>query len=83
MKDKRTISVHAGQRRDGVGVVNPIEPSSAYRYIDSGNQFYPRYFNTPNQQYIVEKLVALENAEAGIIFGSGMAAISTALISLA
>lgn len=82
MKDKSTISVHAGQRRDGKGVVNAIEPSSAFRYIDSGDQFYPRYFNTPNQQSIIEKIAALENAETGIVFGSGMAAISTTLMTL-
>jgi cystathionine beta-lyase len=42
---------------------------------------YPRYFNTPNQKAIIEKLCALENAENGLVFSSGMAAISTALFS--
>jgi len=82
MKNKSTISVHAGQRRDGKGVVNAIEPSSAFQYIDSGDQFYPRYFNTPNQQYIIDKIAALENAASGIIFSSGLAAIATTLLGL-
>ena len=83
MSHKSTLSVHAGQRRDeNLGVVNPIEPSSAFQYIDSGDQFYPRYFNTPNQQFIIEKIVALENASSGLIFGSGMAAISTMMRAL-
>ena len=36
---------------------------------------------SPNQKTIVEKLCALENAEDGLIFSSGMAAISTAILS--
>ncbi len=81
--NKHTISVHAGQRRkENLGVVNPIDPSTAFQYIDDGPQYYPRYFNTPNQQAIVEKLVQLENAEAGLLFSSGMAAVSVTLMGL-
>ncbi|MDG1808538.1 MAG: PLP-dependent aspartate aminotransferase family protein [Pirellulaceae bacterium] len=86
MKDdnKSTLSVHAGQQRDSnIGVVNPIEPAVAFHYIDSGNQYYPRYFNTPNQQYIVEKIAALEHAPTGMLFSSGLAAISTTMRALA
>ena len=79
---KRTAAVHAGQRRDVVGTVNPIEPSSAYQYIDSGNQYYPRYFNTPNQNYVNEKLAALEQGESSILFGSGMAAVCATMMAL-
>lgn len=82
-ENKSTISVHAGQKRESnLGVVNPIDPSIAFHYIDSGPQYYPRYFNTPNQQYVVEKIAALENAEAGILLSSGMAAISTTMRAL-
>ncbi len=80
---KHTLSVHAGQRRDeNAGVVNSIDPSTAFQYIDQGAQPYPRYFNTPGQQAIVEKLCRLENAESGLIFSSGMAAVSTTLMAL-
>ena len=81
---QETASVHAGKRLDSLGVVNSVEPASAYRYIDgeSEPQFYPRYFNTPNQQYVIEQLCALENGEAGLIFGSGMAAIATTMMAL-
>ena len=82
MKSKATISVHAGKSNDSAGVVNRIEPSSAFRYIDEEVQPYPRYFNTPNQKIIIEKLCELESAPAGLIFSSGMAAISTTLFSL-
>lgn len=80
--DKHTISVHAGQRRGtNQGVVNPVDPSTAFHYIDQGEQFYPRYFNTPGQQAIVEKLARLEHAETGLLFSSGMAAMSMTLLS--
>lgn len=80
---KSTLAVHAGQRREASpGVVNQVDPSTAFQYIDHGPQYYPRYFNTPNQQMVVEKLAALENTETGMIFSSGMAAISMTLTGL-
>ena len=42
---------------------------------------YPRYFNTPNQVGLAKKISSLERAEKSIVFGSGMAAISTSLLS--
>ena len=42
---------------------------------------YPRYFNTPNQKGLADKIAALEGAETAILFSSGMAAISTSLLS--
>ncbi len=82
---KETQCVHSGTYHDGVtgGVNTPIFTSSASRYIDREELTYPRYFNTPNQKAIVEKLCALEGAEDGVLFSSGMAAISTAILSFA
>ncbi|HYG04416.1 MAG TPA: PLP-dependent aspartate aminotransferase family protein [Chryseosolibacter sp.] len=79
---KLTQSVHAGSPGDPQfkGTVNPIYPSSAYDY-EEGNM-YPRYFNTPNNKSVIEKLAALENAEDGVVFSSGMAAILTALFAM-
>lgn len=81
---KLTQSVHTGSHGDPQfkGIVNPIYPSSAYDYENVASTLYPRYFNTPNQRSVVEKLAALENAEDGIIFSSGMAAILTALMAM-
>jgi cystathionine beta-lyase/cystathionine gamma-synthase len=81
---KLTQSVHAGSLGDPrfKGMVTPIYPSSAYDYEDVDETMYPRYFNTPNQTVVAEKLSALENAEAGIVFGSGMAAILTSLLAM-
>jgi cystathionine beta-lyase/cystathionine gamma-synthase len=81
---KLTQSVHTGSHGDDQfkGIVTPIFPSSAYDYEDVPATRYPRYFNTPNQKAVVEKLAALENAEDGIVFSSGMAAILTSIFAL-
>ena len=64
------------------GVNSPIFTSSAYAYPGPGGEnMYPRYFNTPNQQAVAGKMAALENGEAALVFASGMAAISTVLLS--
>ncbi|MBX2897528.1 MAG: PLP-dependent transferase [Cyclobacteriaceae bacterium] len=79
---KLTLSVHAGSSGDPLfgGVVTPIYPSAAYDYETEVR--YPRYYNTPNQKAVVEKLVALENGEDGLIFSSGMAAIMTSIFGM-
>jgi len=64
-------------------MVTPIFPSSAYDYENTPNgTLYPRYFNTPNQIAVVKKMAALENAEDGVVFSSGMAAILTSLFAV-
>lgn len=81
---KLTLSVHAGSPGDDVykGMVTPVYPSSAYDYEDLPATLYPRYFNTPNQRAVAEKIAALENAEDGVVFSSGMAAIMTSLLAI-
>jgi cystathionine beta-lyase/cystathionine gamma-synthase len=85
MKDhpsKLTLCVHAGSHGDPQfgGIVSPIYPSSAIDY-DSDVK-YPRYFNTPNHEAVAEKMAALEGGEAALVFSSGMAAISTSILSI-
>jgi cystathionine beta-lyase/cystathionine gamma-synthase len=79
-----TRCVRSGGRGDPVsgGLNTPLDSSSAYRYLDREDPPYPRYFNLPNQLAVIRKLCALEEAEDGLLFGSGMAAISTAALSL-
>ena len=79
-----TRCVHAGTEANdpGKGVNTPIYTSSAFGYLDTEENRYPRYYNTPNQRTVVEKLCALEQGEAGLLFGSGMAAISTTMLAL-
>jgi len=82
-KSKQTICVHEGQMPDEYrGINTPVYTSTSYGYLDSEERLYPRYFNIPNQKVLIEKLSKLENAESGLIFSSGMAAISTTLLSL-
>ncbi len=79
-----TLCVHAGTYLDKAtgGACSPIFNSTAYAFPNPANQnVYPRYFNTPNQQVIGRKLAALERGEAAVVFGSGMAAISTLLLA--
>ena len=80
-----TLCVHAGTALDETagGINTPIHTSSAYKYHDRQQIPYPRHFNTPNQLAVVGKLCALEKAEDGLIFASGMAAISTAVLAFA
>ncbi|MFC1877277.1 PLP-dependent transferase, partial [Thermodesulfobacteriota bacterium] len=81
---KQTQCVHSGTYHDPgtKGVNTPIFTSSSFEYMDLNENVYPRYNNTPNQKAVIDKLCALENAEDGLIFSSGMAAISTAIFSL-
>jgi len=80
---KLTQSVHTGSEGDSQfkGIVNPIFPSSAYDYEEMPETQYPRYFNTPNQKAVAQKIAALENAQEGLIFSSGLAAIMTSLFA--
>ena len=80
---KNTRCVHSGTRKDPLtgGLNTPIFTSSSFRYLGTDENVYPRYFNIPNQKAVVEKLCALENAEDGLLFSSGMAAISTAMLA--
>ena len=78
-----TICTHVGETPDEQfkGAISPMYLSSSYEYMDVDVKRYPRYFNTPNQEYLSKKIAALEHAEAAMIFGSGMAAISTTLLA--
>ena len=79
----KTICTHVGEVEDKrfKGAVSPIYMSTSYQFDDVDVKRYPRYFNTPNQEYLSKKIAALEHAEAGIIFASGMAAISTTFLA--
>ncbi len=78
-----TICTHLGEIKDKQfkGAISPIYLSTSYAFEDVDVKRYPRYFNTPNQEALCKKIAALENGEAALIFGSGMAAISTTLFA--
>ena len=87
MKPKKlgvnTICTHVGEIKDEQfkGAISPLYMSSSYAYEGVDVKRYPRYFNTPNQEALGRKIAALEQCEAGLVFGSGMAAVSTALLA--
>jgi cystathionine beta-lyase/cystathionine gamma-synthase len=82
-----TVAVHGGERRPGPdgsvvfpiyqGTVYEVEPGTSYHDIK-----YIRLNSTPSQQYLHDKLAALEDAEAAVATSSGMAAVTTILLSL-
>jgi cystathionine beta-lyase len=82
-KGLNTICTHVGEVEDKTfkGAVSPLYMSTSYAFEDVEIKRYPRYFNTPNQMALSLKIAALEHAEAAMIFGSGMAAVSTALLA--
>ncbi|RNL68592.1 PLP-dependent transferase [Sinomicrobium pectinilyticum] len=87
MKDKKpelnTLCVHAGELRDEKyrGAISPLYMATSYAFEDVEAKRYPRYFNTPNQEALSRKIAALEHTEKALLFGSGMAAISSALMA--
>ncbi len=78
-----TLCTHAGNLEDTRfrGAVSPLYMSTSYAYEQVDIKRYPRYFNTPNQEALSRKIAALEHTEAGLIFGSGMAAVSSVLLA--
>lgn len=78
-----TICVHTGEVKDEQfkGAVSPIYMSTSYAFDNVDVKRYPRYLNTPNQEFLCRKIAALEHTEDALIFSSGMAAISAALFA--
>jgi cystathionine beta-lyase/cystathionine gamma-synthase len=82
-----TMAVHGGERRPGPegsvvypiyqGTVYSVEPGTGYHDIP-----YIRLNSTPSQRYLHDKLAALEGAQAAVATASGMAAVTTTLLSV-
>jgi len=82
-----TKLIHAGEPDPLIGgaVAMPIFQSATFAYRGEQNYHDLRYIrlsNTPNHDVLHRKLAALENAEAALVTGSGMAAISATLLAL-
>lgn len=80
-----TRAVHAGADGAAVGdaVVTPIHQSTTF-FSDpdgAGEVLYTRYGNNPNHLVLERRLCALEGAEAAMVFGSGMGAMASAILS--
>ena len=82
-----TLTVHGGERRPGPdgSVVFPIYQGTVYE-IEPGTSYhdlpYLRLNSTPSQRSLHDKLAALEGAESAVAAASGMAAMTTTLLSL-
>jgi cystathionine beta-lyase/cystathionine gamma-synthase len=80
-----TRAVHAGAEDGAIGdaVVTPIHQTTTF-YSDpdgAGDVRYTRYGNNPNHLVLERTLCALEVAEAAMVFGSGMGAMASAILS--
>lgn len=83
-----TRAVHAGDPRPRVAgaVVPPIFQSANFEFTGDSDYHDLRYIrlnNTPGQAAAAARLASLEGAEDALVAGSGMAAISTALLGVA
>jgi cysteine-S-conjugate beta-lyase len=83
-KKDSTIILHSGEKKNNLGAVTtPIFQSSAYLYpYNEEAMKYPRYGNLPNQQEVIDKISGLERAEDGVLFSTGMGAVSTSILTL-
>ncbi len=80
-----TMLIHAGEPRIAGSVTMPIFQSSTFENKDKAGYHdirYGRLSNTPSHDALHQKLAAAEGAEAALATSSGMAAISTTLLSL-
>lgn len=89
-----TRAVHAGELRTkpGNAITTPITQTATYTFADTRElcdyfegrierEEYGRYGN-PTQRAAEAKLAALDGAEEGLLFASGMAAITTSLFAM-
>ncbi len=82
-----TKLIHAGepQQKYGDAVSMPIFQSSTFEMVEESayhNIKYIRLNNTPNHMVLHGKLAAIERGEDALVASSGMAVISTTLLSL-
>jgi cystathionine beta-lyase/cystathionine gamma-synthase len=82
-----TQLVHAGEPlpRIAGAVEMPIFQSATFEYAGEGGYHDVRYLrlnNTPSQQALHAKLAVLEKAQAALVSASGMATISTTLLTV-
>src|SRR5574341_785038 len=86
-KRLETKLIHAGEPEPRINgsVSMPIFQSAMFEYAGETSYHDLRYIrlnNTPNHVALHQKLAALENAEAALVAASGMAAISTTLLTV-
>lgn len=85
MKKLETLCVHPTGETDQLNgsVTAAIFPSTAYNYLDQEELQYPGFYSTYNQKRLGQIMAVLEQGVWGMVFSSGMATISTAILSFA
>ena len=87
IKHIETKLIHSGEPAPRInGAVSiPVFQSATFEYHGESGYHDLRYIrlnNTPNHIALHKKLAALENAESALVTASGMAAISTAILTV-
>ncbi|MGK9126631.1 aminotransferase class I/II-fold pyridoxal phosphate-dependent enzyme [Olivibacter sp. SA151] len=83
MKNVKTLCVHpVDEEREKGAVTASISTSTAYSYLEEDQLRYPGFYSTYNQERLGEIISKLEGGCWGMVFSSGMAAISTTILSL-
>ena len=90
-----TLAIHGNESNKGKSkpVTEPIYQSSTYVFPNTdamercvvhreNNQHEYVRFGNPSQDVLIERLALLESAEDALVFSSGMAAITTAILSV-
>jgi cysteine-S-conjugate beta-lyase len=83
MKKNQTAPVHPLDIDDDVreAVTAAVHPAVSYPYLGSAGLHYPGFYSTYNQQRLGAIMARLEQGSWGMAFSSGMAAITTAILS--
>lgn len=81
----RAVHAAAPDRRPGDPVVPALVASSTFfnSAVPEGEVLYGRYANSDAHKRVGRRIASLEHAEAGLVCGSGMAAISLAILTFA
>ena len=84
MKNFKTLCIHPfdNPQRDENAATAAVYPTTAYNYLDQEELQYPGFYSTYNQKRLAEIIYKLEGGSWGLTFSSGMAAISTAILSI-
>ncbi len=77
-----TLLLHAGRQSHAGAVCTPVFQSATFTGDPDHVPVYARLSNTPNHEVLHTRLAAIAGAEAALVSASGMAAISTTLLSV-
>ena len=89
---RESVAIRAGRTGSGGSIATPIWPSTTYELRDleastrmataaRSTEFYARN-GTPTAQAFADAVAAVEGAEAGLAFASGMGAVATTIFGL-